>query len=171
MCIAVLYTNTMSQNDLIQIAVDNETENYAVYESADEDTIVGFYVAEGAAENIGEFGALDVSLEGEGVTAELQKETQNYGVYAAEPTVTGMYISHEVLGSDEEDADAPEEIGITITPSDEQAFEEAVGPAQDEEQEAALVADADDTEGKAEPEPEEQEQELVSDEEIGIADD
>lgn len=161
----------MSQNDLTQIAVDNETENYAVYESADEDTVVGFYVAEGAAEDIGEFGALDVSLEGEGVAAELQKETANYGVYAAEPTVTGMYLSHELLGSDGDEADAPDEIGITITPSDEQAFEEAIPADTDEEQEAALVSDADNESDEEETTPEEQEQELVSDEEIGIADD
>ena len=155
----------MSETDSIQVAVDNETENYAVYESADEDTIVGMYVSEGAAEQIGEFGEVTVSTSAE-VEAGLNKTTTNYGVYeTAGGAISGMYISHDLLeqltDSDEyEQDDAPESVGLTIAPSTESAFEDAQGVDEDEEE--ALVVGGADSDDSDEAEVE------ISDEEVGL---
>lgn len=58
------------------------------------------------------------------VDAELQKETKNYAVYGSETAIDTLYISRERLGL-ADDEDAPETIGVTVTPSDEDAFGDA----------------------------------------------
>lgn len=163
----------MSQTDTIQVGIDKETENYAVYESADGSAIVGMYVSEGAAESVGEFGAVTISDESE-VTATLDKTTKNYGVYSTEGgAVSGMYVSHDLLAevggeSTEEGFDAPESIGLTIAPSDEGDFEEAQGV--DEEEEDALVSGDSSDSDESESTDEEDEEVEISDEEVGLVD-
>ena len=159
----------MSETDPIEIGVDKETENYAVFESADGDTIVGMYVSDGAAEALGEFATLTISDEAE-VSATLDKTTTNYGVYSTDGgAVSGMYVGLDLLedtfGSDEEEEfEAPESIGLTLSPSDEDSFEDAAGV--DEEEEEALVADA----ASDETDESEEEEVEISDEEVGLVD-
>ena len=153
--------HTMSEE--LEIAVDNTTENYTVYESADGDTIVGMYVSNGAADDIGEYGTLTVSDEG-GVTALLNKTTANYATFeTAGGAISGMYVSHHLLSElfDEYDSDeGVADIGLTIEPSDEESFEKEQGV--DEAEEESLVAGATDAN--------EEEEEVVeiSDEEVGL---
>jgi hypothetical protein len=151
----------MSESQSIQVAVDNSTENYEVYESADGDTIVGMYVSSGAADSIGEFGEVSVSDSAE-VEATLDKTTTNYGVFSTSGgAISGMYVSHELLSElfDEYDADeSVDSIGLTISPSDEDSFEESAGV--DEAEEEALVADGDSEEEEVD----------ISDEEVGLVD-
>ena len=153
--------HTMSEE--LEIAVDNTTENYTVYESADGDTIVGMYVSNGAADDIGEYGTLTVSDEG-GVTALLNKTTANYATFETTGgAISGMYVSHHLLSElfDEYDSDeGVADIGLTIEPSDEDSFEKEQGV--DEAEEESLVAGATDSD--------EDEEEVVeiSDEEVGL---
>jgi len=149
-------------SEQIQIAADSSTENYTVYESADGDTIVGMYVSDGAADDIGEYGALTISDEG-GVSADLNKTTANYATFeTAGGAISGMYVSHDLLESqfDEYDAEAGvESIGLTIEPSDEQSFEAEQGV--DEAEEESLVAATDDSD-------EDDEVVEIADEEVGL---
>lgn len=160
----------MSETDTIQVGIDKETENYAVYESADGSSIVGMYVSDGAAEDIGEFGALTISDEAQ-VNATLDKTTTNYGVYSTEGgAISGMYVGHALLeqvgGESTEDGfDAPDSIGLTIAPSDEDAFEEAQGV--DEEEEEALVSGSDESD-ESESEDADEEEVEISNEEVGL---
>jgi hypothetical protein len=162
----------MVDETTIEVSIDKETENYAVYESADGESVVGFYVAEGAAEQVGQFATLTVGAE-DGIEATKKKDTASYGVFEAQPTVTGMYVSHDVLGSEESEEDgptAPETTSILLDASDEDSFEEAEqAAAQDEEQEAALVGESQDSD-EEESETDEEEAE-IPDEEIGLVGD
>jgi hypothetical protein len=165
----------MVQNTTIETSIDKETENYAVYESADGDTIVGAYVSESAAEQVGEFASVTLAESGEGgLTLEKGKDTKSYGYYKSQgnpAAVNGIYISHEVLESEESDDDgptAPDEISMAISSSDEESFEDAV-PSQDEE-ESELVESGDDSDDEDDdPSQEEEVADLVSDDELGIA--
>jgi len=153
-------THTMSET--LEIGADSSTENYTVYESADGDTIVGMYVSNGAADDIGEYGSLTVSAEG-GVTASLNKTTTNYATFeTAGGAISGMYVSHDLLAElfDEYDSDeGVAEISLTIEPSTEDAFEAEQGV--DEAEEESLVAGSDD-------ESDEEEVVEISDEEVGL---
>lgn len=167
----------MTESDTIEIGVDKTTENYAVYESADGDTIVGMYVSQGAADAVGEFATLTISEDAD-VTATVDKQTTNYVVYSTEDgAVSGMYVSRDLLQEtfdldEDEDGDTifPESIGLTLAESDEEAFEADDGPVADPEEEAALVEGSVDT-GESESESESEDEEVeISDEEVGLVD-
>ena len=132
-------------SETLEIGADSSTENYTVYESADGDTIVGMYVSNGAADDIGDYGSLTVSSEG-GVTASLNKTTTNYATFeTAGGAISGMYVSHDLLAElfDEYDSDeGVAEISLIIEPSTEDAFEAEQGV--DEAEEESLVAGSDD---------------------------
>lgn len=149
-------------SETLEIGVDGSTENYTVYESADGDTIVGMYVSNGAADDIGEYGSLTVSDEG-GVTASINKTTANYATFeTAGGAISGMYVSHDLLAElfDEYDSDeGVAEISLIIEPSTEDAFEAEQGV--DEAEEESLVAGSDD-------ESDEEEVVEISDEEVGL---
>lgn len=163
------YNVTMTQDNTIEVTQDNQTENYAVYESADEDTIVGMYVENSIAESLGEFAAvtiLDAADASEDATAEKKKDTSNYGVYELPPAVTGMYVSHDALDSEEaEDGfEAPESIGLALEPSDEESFEASL-PDLDDQSDALVSGESDDSDEEdeeSEPTAEEQAEALVA---------
>ena len=148
-------------SETLEIGADSSTENYTVYESADGDTIVGMYVSNGAADDIGEYGSLTVSAEG-GVTASLNKTTTNYATFeTAGGAISGMYVSHDLLAElfDEYDSDeGVAEISLTIESSTEDAFEEE---RVDEVEEESIVAGSDDGS-------DEEEVVEISDEEVGL---
>jgi len=154
-------TDTMSET--LEIGADSSTENYTVYESADGDTIVGMYVSNGAADDIGEYGSLTVSDEG-GVAVSLNKTTTNYATFeTAGGAISGMYVSHDLLADLFDGYDSDEgvaDIGLTIEPSDEESFEKEQGV--DEAEEESLVAGATDANEEAEEVVE------ISDEEVGL---
>lgn len=190
----------MTENATIQARQSKQTENYAVYDSPDGDerqSLVGTYIALAAAEQLGEFAEFVIG-EDENLTLTQEKTTGNYGVFSDESdAVETTYISHEVLAeitgqdADSDEYEAPESIGMTARPSDEEAFEAAldeVTVSEDETEEAAnaLVADADGDSDEEEQSTEEAADDLVegdesddsddeeveiSDEEVGIADD
>lgn len=152
----------MTEANTIQVTQDNQTENYAVYESADEDSIVGMYIENGISESLGEFAAVtiqDASDTEENATSEKKKDTSNYGVYELPPAVTGMYVSHDALDSDEtEDGfEAPESIGLAIAPSDEESFEASL-PDLDDQSDALVSGESDDDSDEEESEPSAEEQ-------------
>jgi hypothetical protein len=59
------------------------------------------------------------------VEADLEKTTKNYAVYESESAIDTLYVSRETLGLSQ-DEEAPESIGVTVAPSDESAFDEAL---------------------------------------------
>jgi hypothetical protein len=178
---------TMTQDNTIQVTQDDSTENYAVYESADGDTIVGMYVEQSIAETLGEFAAVTISdaeSADEEATADKSKDTTNYGVFELPPAVTGMYVSHDALDSEESDEGgpvAPDSIGLELAPSDEETFEASL-PDLDDQSDALVSGESDDSDEEEDDEAtaEEQAEALVSgaddssenveieDEEIGL---
>ena len=156
---------TMTEANTIEVAQDNSTENYEVYESADGDTIVGMYVESGIAETLGEFASVTISDADdadESATADKNKDTSNYGVYELPPAITGMYVSHDALESEETDDgfEAPDSIGLALAPSDEETFEASLPDLDD--QSDALISGDDSDEEESEPSAEEQAEALVA---------
>lgn len=148
----------------IQLTSNDSSENYQIFESADGSTIVGMYVANEVAERLGEFAQVTLSEDGnEDATAEKQKDTSNYGVFELPPAITGMYVSHGVLDSDEtEDGPvAPDEVTLQLEPSDEETFENSLPDVED--QADSLVSGADESDESDEPSTEEQAEALVGD--------
>lgn len=175
----------MTENATIQVTETDSTENYRIFESADGDTIVGMYVADEVAEQLGEFAAVTISDEGsEDATAEKKKDTTNYGVYELPPAITGMYVSHDVLDSEETeegDLEAPESVVLQLAPSDEETFENSLPDAEEqadalvegdsedeEEEEASAEEQAEALVGGGSDESDEDEEVEIADEEIGI---
>lgn len=155
----------MTEANTIEVAQDNSTENYEVYESADGDTIVGMYVESGIAETLGEFASVTISDADdadESATADKNKDTSNYGVYELPPAITGMYVSHDALESEETDDgfEAPDSIGLSLAPSDEETFEASLPDLDD--QSDALISGDDSDEEESEPSAEEQAEALVA---------
>lgn len=188
----------MTENATIQAKQSKETNNYAVFDSPDGDeqqSLVGTYIALAAAEQLGEFAEFEVSGDADegSLTLSQDKTTGNYGVYSDEAdAVETTYISHEVLAEitgqdpDSDEYEAPESIGMTARPSDEEAFEAAldeVTVSEDETEEAAnaLVEGSDNSDEEEQSTEEaaddlvegsddsDEEEVEVSDEEIGIA--
>ena len=157
---------TMTEANTIEVAQDNSTENYEVYESADGDTIVGMYVESGIAETLGEFASVTISDADdadESATADKNKDTSNYGVYELPPAITGMYVSHDALESEEGDDgfEAPDSIGLSLAPSDEETFEASL-PDLDDQSDALISGGDDSDEEESEPSAEEQAEALVA---------
>jgi len=174
----------MTDETTIQVTADSQTENYTVYESADGSTIVGLYIAQSIADTRGEFAAVtiqDADDSPDDATADKKKDTNNYGVFELPPAVTGMYVSHDALDSTEvEDGfEAPESIGLSLEPSDEETFEASL-PDLDDQSDALVEGEDDEEDEDDEPSAEEQAAALVaggsnesdeveiSDEEIGL---
>jgi len=177
----------MAEHTTIQAAQSKTTTNYAVYDSPDGDEqqrLVGTYILEGVAEQLGEYIELEVEEgEGEGLSLTQDKSTSSFEVFSSEAdAIEAAYISHEVL--EEIGADADSTLDAVARPSDEETFNEALDEQttseEEQEQEAdALLAEdetdsdeaeADSDEAEADDSPKEVEAEdLVDDEEIGIA--
>jgi len=155
----------MTEANTIQVTQDSSTENYEVYESADGETIVGMYVESSIADSVGEFAAVTIQDTSEvtaDATANKNKDTANYGVYELPPAITGMYLSHDTLDSEESDdgPTAPDEVGLSLAPSDESAFEASLASLED--QSDALLDDNDDGSDESAGTAEEQAEALVT---------
>ena len=174
----------MAEHTTIQLAETNTTENYTVYDSPDGDDqqeMVGTYITDTVAEQLGEFIEFELSEgDGDGLSLSQDKETSSFVVFSDDAdAVEAAYISHEVL--DEINAEADSTLNAQSRPSDEEAFNEALEAqtvSEDEEEQAAEAllaeesesdeAEADDSdEDEADPQ-DEAAAELVSDEEVGI---
>jgi|APHM01.1.fsa_nt_gi hypothetical protein len=157
----------------VEVAQDDSTENYTVYESADGETIVGLYVEDSAAEQIGEYASVEVEPAGSedtAATAHKSKDTASYGVYELPPVVTGGYLSHDLLDSD--DGEAPESVVLTLHSSSEEAFERSK-PEPSDEQVDAILGDTDDDDDDSDESgvaaSDDAEEVIVSDEELGLS--
>jgi hypothetical protein len=169
----------MSESNSVTVEVEqtDTTENYAVYDAFD-DEIVGTYIAEEAAEELGESSEFTVHAEGEdgGLSLSRDRETASYGVFSDQAeAVETTYVSHEVLAeltgqdADSDEYTVPESIGM-----DAEALEGDEAPSREEAAEA-LVAGADgDSESESTDSDEsevndsDEEEVEISDEEIGL---
>lgn len=130
----------------IEMESGDESGDYTVYDAA---TVAGTQLAKGfaflssAAAQAGDY--ITVTLSEDGDEIELEKVTSATGRYSTPgAAVRHIYIDHSVLddlgGSDGSDEyDAPESLGISITPSTEEAFEESQETPEDAEDEAASL--------------------------------
>jgi hypothetical protein len=181
----------MAEHTTIQAAQSKTTTNYAVYDSPDGDEqqrLVGTYILEGVAEQLGEYIELEVAEgDGEGLSLTQDKSTSSFEVFSSEAdAIEAAYISHEVL--EEIGADADSTLDAVARPSDEETFNEALdeqttSEEEQEEEADALLAEgtsdagseadspsASENEAEADDSPQEVEaDDLVDDEEIGIA--
>lgn len=136
-----------------------ETDNMAQYESPDSEDVCASYISRNVSEQLGEYATLRIADDAK-VSVDRTSDTKNYGVYDSPAEVlTGMYISHDLF-----DDEAPESINIALSPSDEEAFEDAGDDSEARAQEAeALVS------GSESDDSDEGEQEVeISDEELGL---
>lgn len=175
----------MADSTTIQAAESKTTENYAVYDSPDGDEqqrLVGTYILEGVAEQLGEFVELELAEgDGDGLSMTQDKSTSSFEVFSSEAdAIEAAYISNEVL--EEIGADEDSTLNAVARGSSEEAFNEALEAQTTSEEEQEAEADAllgNDSDGSEEVsnEPEESEEspqeieadDLVDDEEIGIA--
>lgn len=140
----------MSQNDnAIEVAQSKTTTNYGVYDAPDGDekqAIVGMYISSGITDDLGEHVTVALDTDGDGVPATLDRTTSGYGVFSTEAdAIESMYVSHQFLTDlvegDYDSDDSIESVGVTLSPSDEESFEEALD---------AVTVDEDETEQEAE---------------------
>lgn len=140
------------------------TENYAVFESAEvggQQDLTGMYVSLAAFD--GEpFDFIEVRIDDDGpVTLNKQKDTTNFGVYESESgAISGMYVSHDILDSDE--GEAPENRGISIAPATEDDFEDSQTDEELEDEAGSLLADAGDDDDAVEVTSEEEAEDLLA---------
>lgn len=168
----------MSDSVTIQTEQSDESQNYKIYEATDGSSMVGTYVADEAAEQLGEQVEFEFSADGDDLTVERTKTTSNYGVYSdTAEAIETMYVSKEALEpfSSEEDGEQalPDSLNVSAGSFDpsEQEDEADEAEAEDEgesreEAAEALVGDAD---GSDESESDESEEVEISDEEVGLA--
>lgn len=144
----------MSDNNTTIVAeLAKTTTNYAVYESAEvagSQDLTGMYVSLATfGEGNDPLGFIEVEVAEEGpVSLAKNKDTKSFGVYeSASGAISGMYVSHDVLGSEEgEDGfEAPEERGISISPATEEDFEESQESEELQEEASSLLSDAGDS--------------------------
>ena len=169
--------------ETVEVAQSKTTANYGVYDSPNGDehqSIVGMYITEAITDRLGEYASVGIDTEGGSVPVTLDRVTSGYGVFSTEAdAIESMYVSHELLAElfdDYDSEESVESIGVSLSPSDEEAFEaalEAVTVNEDEtEQEAeALLADgSDDSDEEEQTSTEEEAEDLVeiSDEELDI---
>jgi len=159
----------------VEVAESKTTTNYGVYDAPDGDEkqeIVGMYISDGITDQLGEYASVEISDE-DAVMATLDRVTSGYGVFSTEAdAIESMYVAHALLETlfDEYDSEeGVEAIGVSLSSSSEEAFEEAldaVTVTEDEtEQEAnALLADEsdDDSEDEEDDTPE------ITDEELNL---
>lgn len=173
----------MSESNSVTLEMQRSksTENYGVYDAPEEgdnaDAIVGTYIAEAAASELGEFASLTVfaSSDEGGLTLTRDKETASYAVFSdSADAVEAAYVSHEVLAqvtdqsSDSDSYEVPDSIGMNAEPSDEDSFQASADNSAEREAaaNALLASDGDSDEGGSTDSDEEVE---ISDEEIGLA--
>ena len=152
----------MVENTTIEVRQQNldATDSMAQYESPNSDDVCASYISRKVASDLGEFASLNISDDAS-VEADLQKETTNYAVYETpNGLVTGLYISREVFGED-----SPDSIGLTLSESSEEAFEEAQAERNEEEEEAA-EEEADALLGGSESDDSDEEEVEIADEEL-----
>ena len=138
----------MSENtESIVAELAKTTENYAVYEAAEvagSQSLTGMYVSLAAFGEEPE-AFIEVVIGDEGpVSLVKNKDTKSFGVYESESgAISGMYVSHEVLGSEEtEDGfEAPEARAISISPATEEDFEESQESEELQEEAESLLSD------------------------------
>jgi len=126
--------------------------DYAVYDAAQvagSKAAKGFAFLASAAEQAGRY--VEVTLDSDGDDVELEKVTSATGRYATPgAAVRHIYISHDVLeelGGEpgDEEFDAPDTLGLSVAPSDEEAFEESRETPEEATDEAeGLLAGAQD---------------------------
>lgn len=143
----------MVETTTIEVRQQNpdETDSPAQYESPESEDVCASYFSRQVSEQLGEYASLTIS-DSASVEAQLDYDTKNYAIYETPSgVVEGLYISHDVFT---EDTESPESIGLTLSESDEEAFDESMMDEQEAaEQEAdALLGGSDD-----------------SDEELGLA--
>ena len=106
--------------------------DYAVFDAAQvagSKSAKGFALLASAAEQAGRF--ITVTLDSSGDDIELEKVTSATGRYSTQgAAVRHIYISHDTLeelgGSSSSDGfNAPETLGLSVSPSDEESFEES----------------------------------------------
>jgi hypothetical protein len=164
----------MSQNThSVEVAQTKTTTNYGVYDSPDGDekqAIVGTYISDGITEKLGENVTITLGSE-DGVSATLDRVTSGYSVLSTEAdAIESMYVAHATLDDMFDDYDSEEgvdSIGVSLSESDEDAFEEAleavtVNEEATENEAEALISGSD---GEDESEEEEIE---ISDEELSL---
>lgn len=141
----------MSENIVMERG--SESGDYSVYDAA---TVAGTQAAKGfaflqsAAEKAGDF--IEVELTEEGGDLQLEKVTSATGRYSTEgAAVRHIYVDHSVLNElggepGDDEYNAPESLGISISPSTEEAFEESQETPEDatEEAEGLLAGVGDD---------------------------
>ena len=142
----------MSDNNTTIVAeLAKTTTNYAVYESAEvagSQDLTGMYVSLATFGDSDPLGFIEVEVADEEslpVSLTKNKDTKSFGVYeSASGAISGMYVSHDVLGSEdgEDSPVAPDERGISITPANEDDFEESKESEELEEEAASLLSDA-----------------------------
>lgn len=138
----------MSDNNTFQMRSSDKNGDvktsgeYTVYDGptvAGHQAVKGFAFLTSAAQKAGQYIEIELS---EGDDLQLEKTTSATGRYSTESAaVRHIYISHQTLeefggdGSGEEFV-APESLGISISASDEEAYEESKQTPEDAEEEA-----------------------------------
>lgn len=148
-------------------ATDTQRAQYESPDAGERQQVCTMVAADSISEQLGEFAELTVSEEAD-VQATIDRETTNYGVYETPGgAIEGLYISAETLEAIFGETDeAPESVGLSFAPSDEDAFEAEADQREedsvDEEEVEALVGGESD---ESDDEPEEVE---VDDEAVGL---
>jgi len=124
--------------------------DYAVFDAAQvagSKSAKGFAFLASAAEQAGRF--ITVTLDSEGSDVELEKVTSATGRYSTQgAAVRHIYISHDTLEeiggtSTQNGFDAPESLGLSVSASDEETFEESQETPEEATDEAEnLLSDA-----------------------------
>lgn len=136
--------SNMSETIQMRSGKDEEktSGDYTVFDAATvggEQPAKGFAFLTSAASQVGRFIEVSVS---EGDDLVLEKTTSATGRYSTEgPAVRHIYLSHALLSefggeATDEGFDAPESLGISISPSDADSFEESKQMPEDAEAEA-----------------------------------
>lgn len=127
----------------------NESGDYTIFDAATVagmQAIKGFAFLTAAAEKLGDYAAVQLSDDGDDL--ELEKVTSATGRYSTNgPAVRHIYIDQEVLeslggeGERGEDFEAPETLGISISPASEEDFEESQETPEEATEEAESLLD------------------------------
>lgn len=145
----------------------------ATYESPNgEGVCASYFDRDALASELGTFATLTIS---DGDDATLDGVSGggdgNYAIYETPGgAITGLYISHDVLsdvhGNDATPDNAPESVGLSVAPSDEDSFEEAVEEQEEvPDGEVDSLLDSDDSDDSDEEEVEITEDDLLEIEE------
>lgn len=165
-------------NETIEMRQVSESGDYTVYDGptvAGVQALKGLAVIDSAAEKLGDYMTVELSDEAE-VTLVPEKFTGATGRYATEggairhayfhPSVLEPFGFEQTEGEDgEQEVTLPESIGITLSPSSEDAYEASVEEAQADAEDEAEGLVSGDSEADSDEETVE-----ISDEEAGLVD-